>query len=116
MKTKIILLSIIAVLGLAVLFAFSSNEKISNAKEIILVRIIESKSGFLHTPDPRILIISDKVTEIKLEDNKDKYLNENSVTIHKTIKELLDKNYKIISSTSKPAGIGFITDYLFEKE
>jgi hypothetical protein len=116
MKTKIILYSIIAFLGLAMVFAFKSVNDKSSGKDLIIVRVIQSPSGMTGTLDPKILIISNDVKEIPLQKDKDKNVSQNATLILETLKDLCDKNYHIVTSSSISSVSTSITDYIFEKE
>ena len=104
MKTKILLYSIVAILGLTAVFAFKQNSK-TDSKSVVMIRVIEQTYTAGGTRDPKIYIIENGkfIKSVDLQkSNDDKKLAPNYEQISSIITEYINNGYEIKSSIACP--------------
>lgn len=113
MKTKIILYSIIGILGLALVFAFKKEQVSNTNSKFVLIRLVlPANNGFL---DAKMFIKEEtgQIREIKLKNGSDiKSFEVYSTEFLNVLNEYDAKGYKLKSSSG---GDYFIT-YILTKE
>lgn len=118
MKTKIILIAVITIIGISLFSAFKQSE---GSKKLVIVRVSEKLYGFKNQELLPQITISENgkiVKTISLEATDDKSFNKNFETISKVISDYYQNGFNLVEANTIARGVLYSPEfeYILVKE